>query len=144
MSKKTPDEIFLDIEQLDKTANTKFWIGMLDRPHLRPNILPVPENVFRSLYDLAYLNRESAKQTVRERCISALLAHQSENWSAQQFATHLGISRASFYRLLDDDPICKAAWHAIRRTPKRGRIDRGEDSSGRPTTSVDGYAEENP
>jgi hypothetical protein len=45
--------------------------------------------------------------------------------------------------LLKDNATCEAAWNAIRRTPKRGHMNRGEDSSGRSTASVDGYTEEN-
>jgi hypothetical protein len=55
MSKKTPAEIISFIEQLDRAAKTQLWIGFLDRPDLRPGILPVPENVFQMLYDLACL-----------------------------------------------------------------------------------------
>jgi hypothetical protein len=80
--------------------------------------------------------------TIEERCLSALLAHRHDNWSAQQFASHLGISRAGFYRLLKDTPTCKAAWESVKGNLKHGHIDQGFDSSGRPTASVDGSADE--
>jgi hypothetical protein len=79
-----------------------------------------------------------------ERCLSALLAHRADNWSAQQFADHLGISRATFYRWLQESETLAAAWESIKREPRRGRIDRdrSEDGSGRRTSTVDAADED--
>jgi hypothetical protein len=46
-------KIISRMEKLNRAANTQLWIALLYRPDLRPGILPVPENVFRSLCDLA-------------------------------------------------------------------------------------------
>jgi hypothetical protein len=68
--------------------------------------------------------------TPKERCLAAILAHRADNWSARQLAGHLGISRATLYRWLQEDQTLAAAWEGIKREPQRGHIDQSEDGPG--------------